>query len=1061
MMKRLLLVLITLGCSLTALLVYRWLSSNIDAEIDSAKNNPVISQPMTEPAIEKEQQQFLEVEDVGIGQISGLHFQDRDINGKLTREFGFKERIRSEKDVLLISEPWTKIYLKNGRIIEVRAERGGIPLESSVGTFKYPESGFLEGKVRIVMYRQEVANTAPEIRPLELTVELDRIVFERDMSRLICSGPIHAQSDTFELEGNDISLIYDQLNARLQELELRNLQRLTVARSAIEPREQSHETKSSTSSGDTKGTSPEKKNIPYRFTLFDKIRIDLGKEQILADLLEIVTDINPAQMEEDTPKAADKTAHADDPKSLASGEAAPAADDTQPPVTIICSGSLRIAVAEDITPAEHGDQPQMQVRLEGQPAYILRDGEAVVESDIMVYDRSLEQFKLNSRDNRPIRLNISEESRATAQQEIQLELDKGLATLIGPGQVEHLAQDTNQPVRIDYQDQMKIKFTPQTGLRLSEDSLGSLGVEKMNLVVEELAFDGTLHVRDEKGELSAGQGLLTFYEPSQPVDSTSADPNNYPMPPIRSIHLSGHIRAQGENLNFSAEKLTANFELANDGKSFPKNMQLAGNVFYEDPNYLIEAGDTITLEFAAKTDSPAASKTSDKPQSQSSLGIDQLWKDIQPVYALAEGADSKVRITAKQENYRIIGDRAEIDLLQEICTVSGQPAQVLEMNGQNTLQNNLIVADIRRKFCQMPGTGDLDALLPGDLMGSSSSEPVPFHIVWQEGAIFDLKNGNISLRNVQADSQFSQDNQRMENRITCSGMTIQFLVEQSSLPNPEVSAEKEPSLSFDTLKNLNTFTAEGPSVSFISKGFDPLNNQLFSLEMEARQLTFDKAANTLLAQGKGWIEIINNQKPKDTPKTEENPQDPLANMFSSRGSSSYTLIDFTDQMRLLPDQKSLQFTGGVSMDHIPLKESVQLTEKGIQLPLPENVQLTEEGIRQIEGLMRLNCQDLGLAMATADTNAQNTPAVSIDMGQLQEITAAGDVFLEYVHKAGSSHIFTCENLNFNRQQNQLQLTGSETLPVRFNQMQFLDFTYDLTTGQYQGTPFGQSEFSTR
>ncbi len=1042
MLKRLLLVLITLGCSLTALVLYHWLTPAIDSEHPSLGKNPSTTLPITDPAIDENQQQFLEVQDIKIGQIQGLHFQDRDPSGKLTREFGFKERIRSEEDVVLISEPWTKIYLKNSRIIEIRAERGGIPLESSMGSFKYPESGFLEEKVRLIVYRQEAADTALELRPLELTVELDRIVFERDMSRLVCSGPIHARSEKIELQGKNLSLIYDQLQERLQELELRNLQQLTIAREALESREKSPREKPSTSSVDTKENASAKKKIPYRFTLFNQVQIDLGKEQILADLLEIVTDMDAGPMAEDAPKTADKT-HPAGEQPAGTGETALSADESQPPVTITCSGSLRIAVAEDITPSEAGDQ--LQVRMEGKPARILRNSKPVVESDIMIYDQTLEQFTLNSRENRPILLNLSEESRATAQQEIQLDMQNGIAALIGPGQVEHQTPDMDQPMVIDYQDRMKMKFTPQTGPKdYSQDSL-------MNIQIEELAFDGTLHIRDENGELSAGQGLLTFFESGRPIDTASTDPNDYPMPPIRSIDLASHIRAQSENLNLSAEKLAMNFEPAKDGKPFLKNVQLAGNVYYEDPNYLIEAGDKITLEFAAEADGPAASKTSDKPQSQSSLGIDQLWKDNPPVYALAEGTNGKFRLTAKQENYRIIGDRAEIDLLQEICTVAGQPAQVLQMNGQNTLGGNLIVADLKKEFCQMPDSGVLNALLPGDLMGSSSSEPVPFHIVWQEGAIFDLKNGNISLRNVQADSQFSQDNQRMENRITCSGMTIQFLVEQSSLPNPDAAAEKEPSLSFvnkDTLKNLDTFTAEGPSVSFISKGFDPLNNQLlFSLQMEARQMTFDKAANTLLAQGKGWIEIIDNRKSKDTPKTEENPQDPLANMFSSRG-PSYTLVNFMDQMHLQPNQKNLQFTGGVYMDHMPL-------------PLPENVQLTETGIRQIEGLMRLNCQDLGLAMATADTNAQNTPAVSIDMGQLQEITAAGDVFLEYVQKAGSSHIFTCENLNFNRQQNQLQLTGSETLPVRFNQMQFLDFSYDLTAGQYHGTPFLQSEFSTR
>lgn len=1042
MMKRLLLVLITLGCSLTALLLYHWLTPAIDSENPSLGKNPSTTLPITDPAIDENQQQFLEVQDIKIGQIQGLHFQDRDPSGKLTREFGFKERVRSEEDVVLISEPWTKIYLKDSRIIEIRAERGGIPLESSMGTFKYPESGFLEEKVRLIVYRQEAADTALELRPLELTVELDQIVFERDMSRLVCSGPIHAQSEKFELKGENLSLIYDQLQERLQELELRNLQQLTIAREVLESREKSPIEKPSTSSGDTKENASAKKKIPYRFTLFNQIQIDLGKEQILADLLEIVTDMDAGPMAEDAPKTADKT-HPAGEQPAGTGETALSADESQPPVTITCSGSLRVAVAEDIAPSELGDQ--FHVRMEGKPARILRDSKPVVESDIMTYDQALEQFTLNSRENRPIMLNLSEESQATAQQEIQLDMQNGIAALVGPGQVEHQTPDMDQPMVIDYQDRMKMKFTPQTGPKdYSQNSL-------MNIQIEELAFDGTLHVRDENGELSAGQGLLTFYESGQPDAVETADSTSYPMPPIRSIDLTSHVRAQGETRNFSAEKLTAHFELAADGKSLLKTMQTFGNVFYEDPNYLIEAGDKITLEFAAKADGPAASKIPDKPQSPSILGIDQLWKDNPPVYALAEGAGGKVRLSAKQEKYRIIGDRAEMDLLQEICTVAGQPAQVLEMNGENTLGGNLIVADLKKEFCQMPGSGALNALLSGDLMGSSSSEPVPFHIVWQEGAIFDLKNGNISLRNVQADSQFSQNNQRMENRITCSGMTIQFLVEQSSLLNPDASAEKESSLSFvnkDTLKNLDTFTAEGPSVSFISKGFDPLNNQLlFNLQMEARQLTFDKAANTLLAQGKGWIEIIDNQKSKDAPKTEDNPQDPLANLFTSRG-PSYTLVNFMDQMHLQPDQKNLQFTGGVYMDHMPL-------------PLPENVQLTETGIRQIEGLMRLNCQDLGLAMVPADANSQNNPAVSIDMGQLQEITAAGDVFLEYVQKPGSSHIFTCENLNFNRQQNQLQLTGSETLPVRFNQMQFLNFTYDLTTGQYHGTPFGQSEFSTR
>jgi hypothetical protein len=81
------------------------------------------------------------------------------------------------------------------------------------------------------------------------------------------------------------------------------------------------------------------------------------------------------------------------------------------------------------------------------------------------------------------------------------------------------------------------------------------------------------------------------------------------------------------------------------------------------------------------------------------------------------------------------------------------------------------------------------------------------------------------------------------------------------------------------------------------------------------------------------------------------------------------------------------------------------------------------------------------------------------MGRLNQFHAAGRVFMEYVEKKGTSHTFTCEKMDFNREEDTLRLTGSESLPVRFDQMQFLQLIYHPTTGQYHGTPFGQSEFA--
>ena len=176
---------------------------------------------------------------------------------------------------------------------------------------------------------------------------------------------------------------------------------------------------------------------------------------------------------------------------------------------------------------------------------------------------------------------------------------------------------------------------------------------------------------------------------------------------------------------------------------------------------------------------------------------------------------------------------------------------------------------------------------------------------------------------------------------------------------------------------------------------------------------------------------------QNTPKTPLNKKvDPLQN-----NRPQYTLVTFQQQMDVLLLQNKVSFKGQVTMD---------------RLPLVENLQPDETGTPGIEGIQRINCHQLSFTIPakTKSTSAANAMEKFLASGNF---VAQGNIVYETVlnHR---HHIFAAETLSFDSQSHIIEIIGSKSAPVHFDQMKFLWVRINHLTGDIDSKPL-ESEFA--
>lgn len=1038
MPRRVILAFITMLCVGAALLLYSYANRDIRSAVEDAP--PLVNNDDPDTSKQQNQSENIAVEgpiEVEIGTTEQISFERRDPKtGKLLREFGFERRLGGGDGLLeRFSKPRFKIYGKDGLLMEMTAETAAVDIDSTIGE---PQSGYLEGNVLISMYRSiQTEGQTTEEHMTELVANLERVDFQREFSRLTSSGKVKVRSTSFALSGADLTMQYDQVNERLQELRLVKLDELLIAKSAIDTAAKNDTDETPGKADGQEDNTEIQTNLPkietYRLMLAEKVSIDDCKQQQLnADTVEILTSIDPKDAKptandtkrsigQDDKKNADKNG----PVNGNSDAGFIGSDNYDPETTIVvkCKGDLRISTVEQTQPdARPG---QMIFLAKGEPVTIVRDGKTAVMADEILYDSSKKAIQFSAvdkKDDRPVKLYLAEEQYVTAKEHISVNQATGEALLSGPGYIRYITEDSAKPATIEYNELMQIKFaTNDTG----RGNYGS--AEILWDSIEWLDFSGGLTAAGTQGQVHAQQGRLVFYPKEN--KKTEADPQ------IKTIELTGDVEMLGADGRFTAERLIGQFEPSQgqkDSSAQLKRLIAEGMVKAEDQEYIIEADERLELEFAKDAQKEIADTETGRADS---MGFEQLLNRSELVAARADGPNGTMRLTDKQQQYTVIGDMAAGETINNIWVVTGEPAKIVgasEASQFKGLTGPVIRADLGKKMFEINGAGSMQAVT----QQQGQTQNMPIDIAWQDRAVYNMTKNEVVIYDVRAEIGRQEQNDYWNSSIVCPSMTVKLAKDTEQTAKDDIDAAG---------RRLERLVGHGPNVRLKSDRFAAGTDgkPVQSIQMLAQRIELEPKTSRrqrIWGQGPGWLEMIDYRKP--TPgDTGEAKQDGLAKMATD-SANSYSLIRFGREMRLDDETNELVFDGGVSVDQLPLPQS-------------QEAELSAANIMTAEGRRRLDCDRLyfGFFANNGDQNEFAGPVAAAD--KIKYVRAEGDVFFETILD-GKNHTASAEKFLYNLPDDSITMTGSINLPVLLDQMRFSRVKINLTGGDIETEPLGPS-----
>ncbi|MCK4627957.1 MAG: hypothetical protein KAT56_03075, partial [Sedimentisphaerales bacterium] len=771
MTKKIILLSVTLLCVILCLLIYHQYSHD-DYAPSAEQTRPTYEDIATTKPDEGE---MIETGPVGmgsepvrvkIGSLESVHYIKRDEDGRILQEFGFKERLSRGGKLLEFSEPFFRFHREDRQTIEITAPLLSMPVEFAGGQ-RLPDRGSLKGGVRIEIYRMEPPRpSVPDEKDQRLTdfmVEMEKLDFQREFSQLTGIGPVRITGTQISAAGSDLTLQYDQVRQRLQELELRRIDYLRLktatptktaktaetAEKAKKAEEAEEKTEAATQKADktekdsllsderkTNGKKEKKVEI-YKLSLHQDVVVVRGQEELTADLVEILAEVGGSgenrsdsegfsglrfdkedKIKPERPTEDKKKEEAKNKEEINKEKEKAQEKQEEQEVIITCRGPLRIRPVDDVVPSAEGNK--LELTAYGSPVRVRRENEEVLRAERIRYDLKHKTVALRSGKGHKVWLSMGRGQYATADNEVI--------------------------------------YDPCTGL----------------------TFNGRLLAATDKGQIEANQGHLTFH-PSLPMDADSPkdsrkdDALQTQTLQIKSVKLGGGVKITDPNTFYSSDKLQAYFDRDDQGNSQLDRISAQGSVRMENPDYLLEADDNLQITFFDEQSDSSQAGTNQKSligKPKESMGktiekirntrskeavpsLEQLLVRGRPKYILAKGAGGRVLFRDKKQKFEVTGDKLEGNANngdiagQGFWQIWGQPAEA-KLAKQGSLQGKIIQIDLKTRYCTIPGEGGINALIADDLAGNAMDKPRPIEIKWLEGAGYSIDSNEVVAHEVTA-----------------------------------------------------------------------------------------------------------------------------------------------------------------------------------------------------------------------------------------------------------------------------------------------------------------------
>lgn len=235
MLRTIIIIVASLGVTCAAYLVYQWQDSSpelppVTAAPDVPIESPLHSTPGTQPAgID------IRGNKVAPGVAPIVHVIDPQ-TGEAKIVLKATQWQPISDTTFLVFQPTARVLLPGGQLAYVRADEGEVTVQRDDRNNYNPKRGKLTGHVQLVIdktepewRRENPELAAPEQHPEAVVkIWMDDVSFDLDLARLQTEGPITVQSTDATVEGEGLTLVWNEENRRIKLLRIERGKRATI-----------------------------------------------------------------------------------------------------------------------------------------------------------------------------------------------------------------------------------------------------------------------------------------------------------------------------------------------------------------------------------------------------------------------------------------------------------------------------------------------------------------------------------------------------------------------------------------------------------------------------------------------------------------------------------------------------------------------------------------------------------------------------------------------------------------------------------------------------------------
>lgn len=540
----------------------------------------------------------------------------------------------------LLTNPRAWLYPEQNRAVRVTAERARLlmPLNET------PESGTLEGAVRVRVYESQSPGTPPpdDAQPI-LTVDFDQPVrFERRYMRLSTPGAFTVDSPRVRFSGEDMTVMLNEVRRRLESLDVARHGRLEFDLAAADPSEPpAPPTTPATPTDDPAQpppTTPARtpKIDLYETRLTTAVTASIADIQVDADRLDLFTRLTDNTL---PPQAIARIAFAasnaqptppadpgaimptpddapppstEDPGPTTTSEPAPATTNPTDRLILTWSGPMSVRPIDTDTPEPlaHDDAAIILHADEaGAVRMADRSSDIRLQAARAAYFATRAHLHLDPAESAPIRITAANNFQARPGA-IRADLLAGTIDLPGRGDAR---SDT---AGIDWTNHAHLTLARDDDDRLTDrlshatfQGSVSAGNDDAIILADELATD--FDQADDRAVLRAARiargSIAARTQPNQPARSLAADTIDARFitlagrtDPAR-ITAQGSVNATADNATLQAHTAVATLERDHTDRIAVRSAQARGDVRYTAPNNTAAAGAALDVDGPAET----------------------------------------------------------------------------------------------------------------------------------------------------------------------------------------------------------------------------------------------------------------------------------------------------------------------------------------------------------------------------------------------------------------------------------------------------------------------------